>query len=155
MVLVVVLKVCVEVVDSVCENRDLYLRRAGVAFMSLELFNNCLFYVFLHGLFTFQNKYFTKTQLSAGEDAQFEPFVRYPSKRIPPYYTTIFSKSKYIFHLICKFFSYFYIYYCFLICIVLELRHFLSYNIVNSVNTHARVNKILNEAKAAAFVLRF
>ena len=50
-VLVVVLEVCVEVVDAVCEKRDLYLRRACVALTSLVLFNNCLLYVFLHDVF--------------------------------------------------------------------------------------------------------
>ena len=54
-VLVVVLEVCVEVVDAVCENRDLYLRRACVAFVSSILLNNCLLYVLLHDVFTFLN----------------------------------------------------------------------------------------------------
>ena len=50
-VLVVVLEVCVEVVDAVCEKRDLNLGRTCVTFVSLVLFNNCLLYVFLHDVF--------------------------------------------------------------------------------------------------------
>ena len=66
-VLVVVLEVCVEAVDAVCEKRDLNLGRACVAFVSLVLVNDCLFYVFLHGFFTFQIINFTQTQMAVGE----------------------------------------------------------------------------------------
>ena len=52
-VLVVVLEVCVEVVDAVCENSDLNLGRACVAFVSSIFLNNSLLYVFLHDFFTF------------------------------------------------------------------------------------------------------
>ena len=54
-VLVVLLEVRVEVVDAVCEDSDLNLGRACVAFVSLVLIDNSLFYFFLHDLFTFQN----------------------------------------------------------------------------------------------------
>ena len=66
-VLVVVLEVRVEAVDAVCEDRDLYLGRACVTFVGLVLVNNCLFYVFLHGFFTFQIINFTQTQMAVGE----------------------------------------------------------------------------------------
>ena len=66
-VLVVVLEVRVEAVDAVCEDRDLNLGRACIAFVSLVLVNNCLFYVFLHGCFTFQIINFTQTQIAVGE----------------------------------------------------------------------------------------
>ena len=66
-VLVVVLEVRVEAVDAVCEDRDLYLGRACVTFVGLVLVNDCLFYVFKHGFFTFQNIKFTQTQMAVGE----------------------------------------------------------------------------------------
>ena len=52
-VLVVVLEVCVEVVDAVCEKRDLNLGRTCVAFVSSIFLNDSLLYVFLHDVFTF------------------------------------------------------------------------------------------------------
>ena len=52
-VLVVVLEVRVEVVDAVCEERDLNLGRTCVAFVSSIFLNNSLLYVFLHDVFTF------------------------------------------------------------------------------------------------------
>ena len=54
-VLVVVLEVRVEVVDAVCEKRDLNLGRACVAFVCCVLLNKSLLYVFLHDVFTFLN----------------------------------------------------------------------------------------------------
>ena len=58
-VLVVVLEVCVEVVDAVCEERDLNLRRTCVAFVCCVLLDKSLLYVLLHDVFTFLNiKYF-------------------------------------------------------------------------------------------------
>ena len=58
-VLVVVLEVCVEVVDAVCEKRDLNLGRACVAFVCCVLLDKSLLYVLLHDVFTFLNmKYF-------------------------------------------------------------------------------------------------
>ena len=54
-VLVVVLEVCVEVVDAVCENSDLNLGRTCVAFVSSVLLNNSLLNVLLHDVFTFLN----------------------------------------------------------------------------------------------------
>ena len=58
-VLVVVLEVCVEVVDAVCEKRDLNLGRTCVAFVCCVLLDKSLLYVLLHDVFTFLNiKYF-------------------------------------------------------------------------------------------------
>lgn len=73
-VLVVVFEVRVEAVDAVCEDRDLYLGRTCVAFVGLVLVNNCLFYVFLHGFFTFQIINFTQTQRAVGENARLRAF---------------------------------------------------------------------------------
>jgi hypothetical protein len=73
--------------------------------VSLVLVNNCLFYVFLHGFFTFQIINFTITQRAVGENAPIEPFVRFPSERILSYYTTISPKCKYILYYNCKLFS--------------------------------------------------
>jgi hypothetical protein len=46
MVLVVVLEVLVEGVDSVGENRDLYLGRTGIGFVSAVFGDYCLLFVF-------------------------------------------------------------------------------------------------------------
>ena len=59
-VLVVVLEVRVEVVDAVCEKRDLNLGRACVAFVCCVLLNKSLLYVFLHDVFTFLKIYLRK-----------------------------------------------------------------------------------------------
>ena len=47
-ILVVVLEVLCKIVDSVCENRDLYLGRTCVAFVCSVLFNNCLLFLCCH-----------------------------------------------------------------------------------------------------------
>ena len=47
-VLVVALEVLCEIVDSVSENRDLYLGRTCVALMCSVLFNNCLLFLCCH-----------------------------------------------------------------------------------------------------------
>ena len=59
-VLVVVLEVRVEVVDAVCEERDLNLGRACVALVSSVLLNNCLLFVFHHDLFHLSDKIYRK-----------------------------------------------------------------------------------------------
>ena len=53
MVVVVVLKMLVEAVDSVCENSDLHFRRTCVAFVSSVLSNYSLLFFLQHDFFTF------------------------------------------------------------------------------------------------------
>ena len=52
-ILVVHLEVLGEAVDAIGEYRDLNLRRAGVALVSLVLVNNCLLLILKHWFFTF------------------------------------------------------------------------------------------------------
>ena len=50
-ILVVSLEVLVERVDSVCENRDLYLGRTCVTLVDGISFNNCLLFCLKHSVF--------------------------------------------------------------------------------------------------------
>ena len=72
-VLVVVLEVCVEVVDTVCENSDLNLRRACVAFMDSVVRDDLLLNVFLKHGFHLINIIFRQTEQTAGEYARYVP----------------------------------------------------------------------------------
>ena len=51
-ILVISLEVLSQIVDSVSQKRDLYLRRTGITLMSSVLLNNCLLFVFHHDLFS-------------------------------------------------------------------------------------------------------
>ena len=68
-IFVVNLEVLVERVDSVCENRDLYLGRTCVTLVGGISFNNCLLFCLKHSFFTFLFIYLSQTQQSVGENA--------------------------------------------------------------------------------------
>ena len=86
MVLVMLLEMLGEVVDSLGENSDLNLRRTGVALVSSILFHNSLFFClchFFHLIKIFASNVTVKGQVNTGK-TRFTPKT-VPSKQ-PLYY---------------------------------------------------------------------
>ena len=94
-VLGVLLKVLGELADSLGEDSDLYLGRAGVAFVYCEFLNDVLLSVLCdHGVSPFKNIFTVKARQAVGEIGDNPVCPQTVQIRIPHKYNTLFRVCK-------------------------------------------------------------